>query len=206
MLPTIRKKQEAAKKGAFARALERLGSSQTAKRAEAAPKASKPTAAQAVHGEEFFIVQRCAVTGERFKTLFTRRADGKFVARAQMKLEEQFSGFVCDDGTAPPSSNIRAEEIAQMPDEPCPCCGRRLEYQHVRCGTCRELVCTGRSYEIGEAYMFVCHKGCGGQGFLRSERITSYDAQRTEPPARHALEQERRPALPVGKAKLLGRR
>jgi hypothetical protein len=207
MLPANRKdKSQPAKKSAFSRALKRLRNNNVAHIEDREPAAHHATAASVTRDDEFFIVQRCAVTGERFKTLFTRRPDGKFIAKAQMKIKEQVSGFVCDDGTDAPSSNIRAEEIAQMPDEPCPCCGQRTIYQHVRCGTCRELVCTGRSYEFLDRYTFVCHDGCGAHAPLTDERITSYDAQRAEAPARPALQQQKQAALPSGKTKLLGRR
>ncbi|WOS62033.1 hypothetical protein [Sinorhizobium fredii] len=197
MLPAKRKE-----KSLIARALDRL-----AKRQDSPPVRQESRVAPAVRNEDLFIVQRCAVTGERFKTLFTRRADGKFVAKAQVKIEELFSGFSADDGTAAPSANIRSEDIAQMPDGPCPCCGRRLDYQHVQCGTCHELVCTGRSYEDEQGFMFVCHAGCGARGSLTGRRIPSYTAEPVEAPAaRPALTQEKRPSLPSGKTKLLGRR
>lgn len=202
MLPANRKdKSQPAKRSAFSRALERLRNN-----AVQAEDTNHDAAAPAARDDEFFIVQRCAVTGERFKTLFTRRSDGKFVAKAQMKIEERTSGFVCDDGADAPLSNIRAEDIAQMPDEPCPCCGRRTTYQHVRCGTCRELVCTGRSYEFLDRYTFVCHDGCGAHAPITDERISSYVTQRVEAPAPAALAQEKRQAVPAGKTKLLGRR
>lgn len=204
MLPANRK--QPAKKSAFSRALERLRNSSVAHVGDTKTAVHEAAAAPAARDDEFFIVQRCAVTGERFKTVFTRRTDGKFVPKAQMKIEERNSGFACDDGTSVPSSNIRAEDIAQMPDEPCPCCGGRFVYQHVRCGTCRELVCTARSYDFGEGYMFVCHDGCGAHAPLTSERITSYDAQRAEASARPALPQQKQVALPSGRTKLLGRR
>jgi hypothetical protein len=187
-------------------ALERLRNNSVAQAENTKAAAHQAASAPATRDNELFIVQRCAVTGERFKTVFTRRTDGKFVAKAQMKIGERFSGFVCDDGTGAPPSNIRAEDIAQMPDEPCPCCGRRLDYQHVRCGTCRELVCTGRSYEDAHGFMFVCHADCGARGSLTGQRIDSYTAEPVEAPAsRPALAQQKRPALPSGKAKLLGR-
>jgi hypothetical protein len=209
MLPANRKnKSQPARKSAFSRALERLRNSSIAHAEETKAAAHQAAAAPdpAARDDEFFIVQRCAVTGERFKTVFTRRTDGKFVAKAQMKIEERSSGFACDDRSGGPSSNIRAEDIAQMPDEPCPCCGRRTIYQHVRCGTCRELVCTGRSYDFLDRYTFVCHDGCGAHAPLTDQRITSYDAQRAEAPARPALPQQKQAALPSGKTKLLGRR
>jgi hypothetical protein len=207
MLPASRKdKSQPAKKSAFSRALERLRNNNVTRTKDRAPAVHHTATAPAARDDEFFLVQRCAVTGERFKTLFTRRSDGKFIAKAQMKIEERLSAFVCDDGTNAPSSNIRAEDIAQMPDEPCPCCGRRTIYQHVRCGTCRELVCTGRSYEFLDRYTFVCHDGCGAHAPLTDERITSYDAQRVEAPAPAALAKEKRRALPAGQTKLLGRR
>lgn len=207
MLPANRKdKSQPAKKSAFSRALERLRNNGIAQAENTKAAAAQAAAAPATREDEFFIVQRCAVTGERFKTIFTRRADGKFVAKAQTKIDERFSGFACDDGTDAPSSNIRAEDIALMPDEPCPCCGRRTIYQHVRCSTCRELVCTGRSYEFLDRYTFVCHDGCGAHAPLTDERITSYDAQRAEAPARPALTRQKQAALPSGRTKLLGRR
>ncbi|MHC2633952.1 Zn finger protein HypA/HybF involved in hydrogenase expression [Bradyrhizobium liaoningense] len=208
MLPANKKdNSQPAKKGAFSRALERLRNNSVAHAEDNKAAAHQAAATAVARNHEFFIVQRCAVTGERFKTLFTRRADGKFVAKAQMKIEEQFSEFVCDDGTGAYSSNIRAEDIVHMPDGPCPCCGRRLDYQHVRCSKCNELVCTGRSYEDEHGFMFVCHSGCGSRGSLSGERIASYTAEPMEaPPVKPALTQEKRPALPSGKTKLLGRR
>lgn len=208
MLPAKRKDQsQSGKKSVIARALERLGKNLPANQQDNKVAQREAAAAPAPRAEEFFILQRCAVTGERFKTLFSRRADGKFVAKAQVKIEERFSGFIADDGTNAPSSNIRAEDIAQMPDGPCPCCGRRLDYQHVRCSKCNELVCTGRSYEDEHGFMFVCRSGCGSRGSLSGERIASYTAEPVEaPPVKPALTQEKRPALPSGKTKLLGSR
>lgn len=173
--------------GALGRAIERY-------RAERRP---APAPAQPTTLQEFGIVHRCAVTGQRFKMMFVRRGDGQYIPAGQVRIETDRAISMNSGITTTTPAMIAYDAIAHWPEKPCPCCGRRLHYlnPHVLCGRCGELVCTGRTHrqEDGRA-LFTCHDSCGVRDRIVRGPIVSY-----------AVEPDREPSMPVIKVRANGR-
>jgi hypothetical protein len=196
MLPARRKTGTTSSKSALGRALERFSKNHLAKADGAAP---------AVSADEFFVVHRCAVTGRYFKTPYARGADGKFFAKPHVKVVETGSQASGTKATAA-SSTVRVDQIGQFSAEPCPWCQSYLAYTFVRCSSCNELVCTGRSYHDAGGFMFVCSDACGTRGRL-GEPVSEFAAERQRPaaPPQSVPAREPRRALTAQKKPLIGR-
>jgi hypothetical protein len=147
---------------------------------------------------EFGIVLRCAVTSERFKMMFRRGHEGRYFPAGQVRIEPFTAAGVRGEGASTLPVLIQYDVIAHWPEDPCPCCRRRFDYQrpHVLCGRCGALVCTGRTHRSSAdgAVIFTCHDGCG----VRDQRVAG-------PIVRYAAEPDRPPCMPVIKVRANGR-
>ncbi|TXL75138.1 hypothetical protein FHP25_14735 [Vineibacter terrae] len=197
-------------KSAFSRALERFRKARAPK--DIGPELERLTGfkfGQQAEPEAFHLFVRCAVHGHYSRTHLHRDQSGTYVPSSDPVKAEIGAANGKDGPAMPTTAHIPSAKVAQLLLSPCPWCRGYRKYLHVRCGTCRELVCTGRSYvDKDGAFIFVCHEGCGARARV-SGTLSSYEVERMEstlaPP--QATQQEKRstppqnqPALPRGKS------